>query len=179
MGALVVIALALALALGPRPAQAAPSEAELKAEFIERFLRFVDWDEAALGTGDLVVCVVGDDPITPYLDRIARSRKLKNRKAVVIALPPDKPEKLSACKVVVIASVDKKRLTGILSHAGRGVLTIADAPGAAQAGTVINFYREDSHIKYEVNVGAAEDAGLILRAKLLRLARLVGEKRPR
>ncbi len=176
----VTAALALALAVGAPPAAAAPAEPELKAEFIERFLRFVDWEAAALGAGELVVCVVGDDPITGYLDRIARSRKLKGRKAQIRVLPADKPERVAACHVVVIAGADKKRLSSVLSRTGgHGILTIADAPGAALAGTVINFYREDSHIKFEINVAAAEDAGLILRAKLLRLARLVGEKRPR
>lgn len=162
------------------PARAEPSEPELKAEFIERFIRFVDWADGALGAGDFAVCVVGDDPITPYLEHIAKSRKLKNRRTVVRA--SDKLDRLTACHVVIITGTDKKRLAGALSRtAGHAILTITDAPGAAAAGALINFYRDDSHIKYEINASAAEDSGLVLRAKLLRLARIVGDRdaRPR
>lgn len=170
-------ALAVALALAG-PARAEPSEADLKAEFIERFIRFVDWDAAALGKGDLTLCVIGDDGVAAPLDKIARSRTIKGKKAVVRSV--DKLDRLGGCHVVIIGGSDKTRLAGVLGRTlGKPVLTIADAPGAAAAGAIINFYREDRHIRYEVNVGAGEDGGLILRAKLLRLARLVGERRPR
>ncbi len=176
-----VLRLAIAIAswalAAPRVAAADPTEPEVKAEFVERFIRFVDWDPKSLGD-DFVTCVVGDSPMTPYFQRLAKSRKLKDRRAVVNIVGGDQLDKLSGCHVVFVASADKKLLTGVLGRtAGKPVLTIADAPGAAAAGAIINFYEEDDHVKFEINVRAAEDSGLILRAKLLRLARIVGERK--
>jgi hypothetical protein len=170
-------ATALLFVLGsPALALADPTEPEVKAEFVERFIRFVDWDEKSLGN-DFVTCVVGDSPVTPYFQRIAKARKLKDRRAVVVSVAGDKLERLVGCHAVFIGAVDKKLLTAVLGRtAGHPVLTISDTPGAATAGVIINFYEEDEHVRYEINVRAAEDSGLILRAKLLRLARIVGER---
>jgi hypothetical protein len=175
------VAIVIAIATPARAAIADPTEPEVKAEFVERFIRFVDWDPKTLGD-EFVTCVVGDSPVAPYFERIAKDRKLKDRPAIVMALPADvatgKPEKLAGCHAVLIGAIDKKHLDALLGRtAGRPVLTIADAPGAAQAGAIINFYDEDDHVKFEINVRAAEDSGLVLRAKLLHLARLIGERR--
>ena len=107
---------------------------------------------------------------------IAKVRKLKDRAASVVQLAPDAG--LASCHAVLIGAVDRKQLDALLARtAGRPVLTIADTPGAASAGVIINFYAEDDHVKYEINVRAADDSGLVLRAKLLKLARIVGERR--
>jgi uncharacterized protein DUF4154 len=177
--ALLRAAAVLALLGSPARALAEPTEPEVKAEFVERFIRFVDWDAKTLGN-DFVTCVVGDSPVTPYLQRIAKARKLKDRRAVVVSVAGDKLDRLGACHAVIIGEVDKKMLTAVLGRtAGHPVLTISDSPGAASAGVIINFYEEDEHVRYEINVRAAEDSGLILRAKLLRLARIVGERERR
>ena len=170
--------LATAAALiGPaRAAAADPTEPEVKAEFVERFVRFVDWDPKDLGE-DFTACVVGDSPLTPYLQRIAKTRKLKDRRASVVLIPADKPDHLDGCQMVLIGDLDRKQLTALLHRAGgHPILTIADAPGAAAAGAIINFYREDDHVRYETNVRAAEDGGLHLRARLRELARDVNQQ---
>lgn len=158
------------------PAIAGSSEAELKAELIERFIRFVDWDDADLPQNDFLVCVYGDSPVTPHLEKIAKKRKVKNRRTRVDTI--DKIDELASCQVVLIAGTDKKRLTAVLGRAeGHPILTITDAPGAAAMGAIINFYRDSKHIKYEINARAGEDSDLVLRAKLLRLARIVRTKK--
>jgi hypothetical protein len=160
-------------------AYAQPTDAEVKAEFVERIIRFVDWDPKSLGD-DFVACIVGNSPQTPFLQKIAKARKLKDRRTQIVLVAPDKLDKLASCHAVVIGDVDKKQFGAVLARtAGRPVLTIADAPGAAAAGAIINFYVEDDHVHYEINVRAAEDSGLVLRAKLLRLARIIGERERR
>ncbi len=171
------IALALlALVAQPTPAAAGSSEAELKAEFAERFIRFIDWDEDDLPDSDFMICVFGESPVTPHLERIAKKRKLKGRRTVIDTI--DKLDELAGCQVVLITGTDRKRLASVISRAeGHPILTIADAPGAAAMGAIINFYRDSKHIKYEINARAGEDSGLVLRAKLLRLARIVRTKK--
>ena len=172
MGKLAGVALAGLVASAPGAARAEPQEAELKAEFVERFTRFVEWSADDLPEDDFTVCVAGESAITPYLEKIAKKRKLHGRTASVVVL--DKADQVVDCQVVVIPGSDKKRLRAVLRRTdGRPILTVADAGGAAEAGAIINFYRDESHVKFEINTSAAKDAGLKVRSKLLRLARVV------
>jgi hypothetical protein len=161
------------IAVGPaRGAFAESSEAELKAEFIERFTRFIDWADADVAGDQFVLCIHGESTITTYLEQIARRRKLRGRDMTVDIV--DDPAAVTDCQLVLIGGSDRKRLRAVLAHTeGRPILTIADAPGAAAAGAIINFYRDDNHVRFEINTRAAKDSGLRIRAKLLRLARLV------
>ncbi len=174
MGAhLAISAIAVVLIVAsPRSARAGTSEPELKAEFIERFTRFVDWDGADLPDAEFVLCVLGDSVVTEHLQRIVKTRKIKNRRGVVKVV--DKPERVDDCQVVLIGGTDKKRLAAVLDRtAGRAILTVADAPGAAAAGAIVNFYRAGKHVKFEINTSAAAASQLVVRSKLLRLARVV------
>jgi hypothetical protein len=160
----------------PGTAHADRTEPEIKAEFVERFTRFIDWAEKDLPDHELVVCVHGDSPITRHLERIANRRTLRGRRAVVEAVSD--PDRLVDCQVVVIAGSDRRRLRAALARTeGRPILTIAETPGAAAAGAIVNFYRDDKHVRFEINPGAARDSRLKVRAKLLRLARVVRSER--
>jgi hypothetical protein len=176
MGArLARIALAAGLVAAVPPARAEPSEAELKAEFVERFVRFVEWDDDDLPEDEFAVCVIGGSPVTPYLERIAKKRKLRGRRATITELA--EVEEVVDCQLLLIHGSDRKRLRTILSRTeGHPILTIADAPGAAAAGAIINFYLDDNHVRFEINTRAAKDSGLKVRAKLLRVAKLVRGK---
>lgn len=171
---LAVAALAASLCAMARTASADPTEAELKAEMVERFTRFIDWSADDLPPDSLLVCIVGEHPLTRALEKIAKSRKIKDRRATVRVVEP--PATVD-CHIVVIGGNDKKRLAAVIARTeGHGILTIADAPGAAAAGAIINFFLEEKHVRFEINTRAARDSGLKVRAKLLRLARVVGGK---
>ncbi len=173
MGARLASIAAVAVLFGAAgDAVAGTSEPEVKAEFVERFTRFIDWDDGDLPAERFVVCVVGDSPLTPHLEKLVKKRKIKDRRGVVRVL--DKPDGAGDCQLVVIGGADKKRLDAVLARtAGRPILTVADAPGAAAAGAIVNFYRDGKHVKFEINTGAAADADLEVRSKLLKLARVV------
>ncbi len=164
-------ACALAWLAPAHDAGAGSSEPELKAQFVERFTRFIDWDEDDL-PDEFQLCIFGESPVTSYLERIAKKKKFKRRKAVVRVL--DKVDGVVDCQLVVIPAVSKKKLAAVLSRTeGLPILTVSDQTGAGAAGAIVNFYRDGSHVKFEINTAAATDSGLKVRAKLLRLARLV------
>jgi hypothetical protein len=179
MGGKWAIAAAAAAAAWAQPAwaHADSSEAELKAELVERFTRFVDWAEPDLPDDEFTVCVVGDSPVTGYLEKLVKSRAIKSRTGRVRSF--ERAEQVDGCQVVLISGADKKRLAAVISLTeGRPILTVADAPGAGAAGAIINFYRAGAHVKFEINIEAAADSGLEMRSKLLKLARVVKGGRP-
>src|SRR5437879_10184460 len=99
-------------------APAAPRADELeyavKAEFIERFTRFIDWPGDSLdgGAGAFVFCIVGDTPIAPHLERMARERKIKDRHVELRRLKATGD--VSACHLVFIGPSERARLRQIL-----------------------------------------------------------------
>lgn len=156
-----------------RRASASQPESDLKAEFIERFTRFVEWDVLP---DTMKICVVGDTPITTHLQKIARRQPIKGKPARVVTVAADG---VGDCQVVLIAGDDPDRLHAVIARThGRPILTIAEAPGAALAGAIINLYIEDNHIRFAINTAAAKHARLTLRSKLLKLARIVGDGKP-
>lgn len=166
------IATAFALVCVVRSASASP-EADLKAEFIERFTRFVDWETLP---DTMTLCVVGNTPITAHLEKIARRQRIKDKPARVFTVAP---EDVDGCQVVLVAGDDPDQLRAVIARTdGRPILSIAEAPGAAKAGAIINLYIDDNHIRFEINTAAAKRGRLTLRSKLLKLARIVDGGRP-
>lgn len=167
-----VVFAAVALA---QPVYAAPTapqpEPKLKAELVERFTRFVDWAELP---ETVTLCVVGETPIESYLRTIARHRGIKGKPARVVTV---EAEHVTACEVVLIAGDDTKQVRAVVARTdGRPILSIAETPGAAQAGAIINLYLDDQHVRFEVNTRAAKRGKLTLRSKLLELARIIDDK---
>ncbi len=54
-------------------------------------------------------------------------------------------------------------------------MTVGDVKGFAQLGGIINFIIVKNKVRFEINMKAAEEAGLKISSKLLRLARIVQE----
>ena len=50
------------------------------------------------------------------------------------------------------------------------MLTLGDIPEFAQSGGMIGLKIEDSRVRFDVNLGAAQRAGLTLNSQMLKLA---------
>jgi len=152
-------------------------EYPVKVEFIERFTRFISWPSEAFHGPDapFTLCVLGESAISPYLERLARERRLKDRRVEVKRLKS--ADELPACHLAFIAAGERPRLKQILTHSsGRPVLTVGDAEGFAKEGVIINlFLDEEGHVRFEISPGELRKSGLKASAQLLRLARMVSE----
>jgi hypothetical protein len=148
-------------------------EYRVKAEFVERFTHFIDWPPGAFATGDshFDLCVVGETPVTNYLEQMARSRRIKDRPVDLRHVKAGSD--LSFCHLVFIASDERERLRQILTAvAGRPILTIADAEGFGRAGVLINLVLDNQgRVGFEISSRVARRTALTLNAQLLRLSR--------
>jgi hypothetical protein len=169
----------LALAGAPAgPARAAAAAAPLaeervKAAFLYNFAKFVDWtgkDES--GSANLLMGVAGDNVTARTLEQAVQGKLLGRRPIVVRAI--DDPRELAACNLVFLGWMDAPRVKQVLEALRGGpVLTVGQAPGFVQMGGMIGLFQEDNKIRFDVNLGAAERAGLKISARLLALARTV------
>jgi hypothetical protein len=157
-----------------RRAGADVPEYALKAEFVERFTRFIEWPAAASppAQGPFVICQLGDSPLGPQLDALAKQRQFKGHGAVfrrVSAL-----DQIDGCHVLVIAASERARLSQVLARtSARPILTIGDGEGFAERGALISFYVDPPLVRFEVNADAAKASGLQFSAQLMRLGRIV------
>lgn len=175
--ALLVVAI---LAARPIAALAEDLEPAVKAEFIDRFTSFIEWPAETFPTDDspFVIGVTGDHPVAAHLRRMAEERTIKGRQILIRKL--NSLDDLDGCHVVFIAGRTEAELSDILARTStKPILTIADTPGFAQRGVLINLYRERKRVRFEINRDAAKRSGLKLSAKLLKLAKIVRQERQR
>lgn len=152
-----------------------PSPILVKAAFIYNFSVFVDWPEKSFSSPSdvITVCVVGDDKMADALDHTLKGRTAKGRLFVV------KYSKwasgLDGCKM---AFVDFNLVSNpekvAREFSASGALVVADSPGAAERGAVINFFTESNRIRFEVNLTAARKGNFFISSRMLQLARIIG-----
>lgn len=156
------------------------AEYNIKAAFLYNFAKFVEWPAKRpahrLWTVDdpLCICVVGEDPFGRVLEDTIQGKNIGSHKVVIERLKQGRD--MNSCQIAFISSSEKNHLRSILeSLKGGGVLTVGDTEGFAQAGVAINFILEENKVHFEINVDAADRAGLKISSKLLSLARIVQE----
>ena len=76
-----------------------------------------------------------------------------------------------SCQVLYLADSDASRTESSLRTLGQApVLTIGDQRDFVQAGGMIGLRVEDNRVRFDVNLGAAQRAGLTLNGQMLKLA---------
>ncbi len=156
---LIIVALwCLAGPVGRLHAEKTMEEYEAKAKFIANFVQFVKWP----GATTKMVGILGDDPFGEKLEKAFGGRWTVKRSR--------RPEDLKNCQIVFVAKSERGALSALAdSHA----LTVGDGAGFAKQGGMIGFVFEGENVRFEINLGVAKRAQLVIDANLLKLARLV------
>ncbi len=167
-----IILLALLLAVPvAAPAQTA-EEYAVKAAFLYNFAKFVDWPAAAFpDPNNLKICVLGDDPFGGSLEAVAGEQVAGHKLNV---MRTDSTSRLAGCQILFISRSEREHIKEILAAVkGSPVLTVGDTQQFADDGVIINFILEGSKVRFEINTGSADRAGIRISSKLLQLARRI------
>lgn len=170
-----VLGLLLGLMLtGTLPAQAS-REYDIKAVFLYNFVAFVEWPAAARpGPGaPIIIGILGRDPFGAVLDEVVAGEKLKGHPLEVRRYRT--PEAALEAHILYISTSETWRLGEILRVLrSRPVLTVADVPQTALASEAIITFSTGNRVELRVNPAAAQQAGLSISSKLLRVATVSG-----
>lgn len=150
------------------------SEYQIKAAFLYNFTQFTDWPASAFSSSNapIVIGIVGKDPFANSLDEVVRGELVRGRPLVVKRLRANAD--LRSCHMLFISRSEKEGLPAVLSQLkGSPVLTVGDTNGFAQQGGMVNLLLVNKTVKMEINQAAAEEVGLQMSSKLLKLARLM------
>jgi len=161
--------------LGAPPSPPGYSEEEIKSAMLYNFTKFVEWPAGVLGSGaPLVIGVLGGDPMIPVLEAVLRDKAVFGHPVVVRRL--DSGGSPRTCAVLLVGLADRTETARILqSVAHSPVLTIGERAEFSRLGGVIAFIREGQRVHFQINLDAANRAGLHISSKLLRLAKLCRE----
>jgi hypothetical protein len=145
------------------------AEEEVKAEFVLRFAGYVEWPEQAAPQDHFRIVVLGASEIGRHLQTLAAGRSVMNRPVQVRRITSIRD---AGDAHVVYVGVDRRgSLKDLVAPlAGRGVLVITDEEDALDAGSAINLRMAQRHVRFEVSLVAARQAGLRISSELLALA---------
>ena len=172
---LILLVLACVAAIGlPAPVHGdEPTEYQIKAAYIYKLAKFVEWSKDALDDDTLVqICVLGENPIGTILKEMVSKKTIYGR-PILVVYDADSTQEVS-CNVVFIARSEEDGCDRILRKLeGTETLTISDIDGFAERGGMIGLYREGQKIRFEIAPDNVKAAGIQVSSKLLRLARIV------
>ena len=148
----------------------------VKAVYLERFTRFVDWPES-VDDGDttkhFVIGVIGNKDFVPLLEEVYANQKVKNRTVSVRYF--NAPQDIVGCHLLFVTTTNNNKLSQILSVTEeQPILTVGDTRGYAEAGVLINLSLVDNKIRFAINDAAVRKSGLRLSSLLLQWAQIVG-----
>ena len=174
LGARTWAALAAALALARAPSGAAYAqfqEFQVKAAYLYKFAPFVDWPAAAFPSpaSPFVLCVAGEDPFGPMLDRAVAGQKIGTHPVRVRRLA--KADKTAGCHILYFGGSKAQQVAdGLADVRGAPVLTVTDGALPGEDRGVIHFVVRDRNVRFEIDDSAAARNGLTISSKLLSLA---------
>ena len=178
-------------------------ERKIKAAFLYNFIKFVEWPKEKMPDNDepVVIGVVGMADSTKAFTAIAK-KEVKGKKIIVKQFMDlcDSTKKsnesksrekwnrdmksLKKCHIVFVSKCKSlsKNDTAVLIDALKGtpVLTVGERPDFLKSGGIVNFLMQEKKIRFEVNLDSAKQNKVIIRSKLLKLAkRVIKEEKPK
>lgn len=146
----------------------AVSEHAVKAGFVFNFIKFTQWPAGAAAHAPLRLCSTGAQALQGQLE-LLQGRAVGSR---VLEIVSDvSATNVRQCDVLFLTEGDADRLHTLLHSLGHApVLTVGDLPGFVQAGGMIGLRIEASRVRFDVNLVAAQRAGLQPNSQMLKLA---------
>jgi hypothetical protein len=148
-----------------------PTEYEVQAAYLSNFGRFVEWPArpAANEKDPFYVCVLGQDPFGSLLDAALKGETIGG--APMAARRVASAADAANCRIVFVNSTKDSELKGILATLRNSrALTVSDTFDFTRQGGMIQFVLEGNRVRFEINLAAAQRAGLTLSSQLLKVA---------
>jgi hypothetical protein len=152
-------------------------EYQVKAAFLYNFTKFVEWPASRFKdtSSPIVIGLFGQNQFGDELAKIVAGRKANGREIEVREI--GSAADATSVQIVFIGAGGEQSLGETLATLdAAGVLTVGESPQFIAAGGMINFVVEADKIRFEINLGASERAGLKISAQLLKLATAVHKK---
>jgi hypothetical protein len=164
--------------LGQAPSPPPLFEQEVKASFIYTVAKFVEWPESAFGAPEapMVFAILGDELIGDALERVVDGKSVNGHPVTVRRATT--LDDLAGCHVLFLGRLEGPRLQDILGRLqGLHVLTVSESERFVRDGGVLGLLLDQNMVRFEVNVDAAARSRLSISSKILRLGKVVRDRK--
>ena len=170
--------------------QRAPRPVDVEAAYLVNFLRYTQWPErhAPAPGAPIVVTVVGAPETAERVRAVAAAAGAIDGHAIEVrnlsaprgslATPLDSERDREAARLLRESHLVFFTDSAAFLHPrvladlyGQPVLTVGNAEGFARRGGMLGLLRRGGNIVFEANPGAIRSSGLVVSAKVLKLAR--------
>lgn len=147
----------------------------VKAGMINGFAAYTTWPGVGSGQPFVIGVMGGDQHFIPALERFFKRKPIANN--VYPQIRSITIEQVKDCQIVVVLGLANEQAEEILKTTqGLPILTISDHEDFTNSGGHVNFFNENNKLRFEINWKSTTQSNLKVSSRLLRLARLVGER---
>ena len=119
-----------------------------------------------------MIGVLGDSPCAQELEHLIKDRKVNGRTIVMRRIASAEEAKVT--QLLFVGFAQETQFAGLKAAIeSLPVLTVGESPRFATLGGAIDFVPQGDKIRFEINIDAAEHAGLKISAQLQKLAAVV------
>lgn len=145
-------------------------EEKIEAAFIWQFLQFIEFPKVATQDA-FVVGFIGTSRVEAFFAEIIRQKHLQDGRTIELR-HLNSLDEIARCNVLFVAPSENAKLTQVLNKArGRGILTIGRDDEFLSRGGMMNFYIENTRIRFEYNTEEIVSSKLHFSSQLLRHGR--------
>lgn len=144
-----------------------------RASIIYNLSKFVSWPPASdRGSEEIfTLCLLGEDTIAPELRRMCKEGEEKDHSKFRRI---GEPEAAIGCHLLVVGAEQAPGVPELIKRLNRHpVFTVSDMPGFARMGGMVEIVSATNRVSFQINLDAAKRAGLIIKAPLLQIARVI------
>jgi len=143
----------------------------LKAAYIERITRFIEWANTE-GIDSIVFGIVNDREFEKTAHEIFKSQLIKELPVKVIHVSDEND--LQMCHLCYVGNADENTINNFIGIANKkSILLLSNAGSYGLLGVHINFYIEGDKLKFEINKNSAHAAGFKISHLLMKSARII------
>ena len=147
-------------------------ERAVRAAYVFNLTKYVEWPG---GGSELVIGFEGNRPTGEILQKLLDG-KTSDSRLIRVLLFPSKDE-LKRCNVLYVTETEGKKTQALLEGLdNRNMLTVGESAEFAKAGGMVSLVKAGDQIQIQVNVEAAQRAGIKISSRLLNLAVIVDER---
>lgn len=143
-------------------------DARLEANYIYNIIKYIEWPES-YKSGDFIIGVLGDTPVSKELKKLAATKKVFNQKITVVDF--NQTNDITKCHVLFISELSSNLMKLALVMVGNNsTLIIGESEGLATQGAGINFVKQQDVLSFQINEASIKRRGLQVDSKLKSLA---------
>ncbi len=160
----------LLVGAGASPARGqGAGEYQVKAAFLFHFIQLVEWPADAAPPGSLNLCVIAAQADLDTIRNTVDGKSAGSREVHVVALR--RTEDAFKCNLLFVSGHQERQQQALLGTLrGHPVLTVGEDARFLSDGGIIRFRLQGDHVRFDINLLAADEAHLRVSSRLLLLA---------